>query len=326
MRGVGQQHVSGRVTLGQLDADIVAIRVKRHPCGAGAESAAFFEHPAGKARGQHARRGIIQAQFLLETGITLFIQLIFKNDLALCVKFTRRIVELKIGKGVEGRVARSKPDRDIRLEARCRGPVQPLAEQFALERHIRDVQGLLAEIEFHLEAVGDHGFNLELLAEGLAAQDGPGGPVTGQIFFAGFQFEGIEVIHRLVVGRAVNQLALGVIQVHGHRMTGGDDVLFVLQHESEINIVSRPPDPALSIDITFDTLLDLLAADIEMAGGQGGALAELEITALPVVVGNQIKRPTAEIDGGHALFVRGGLADGLVLEIQESQLDICQGA
>ena len=204
--------------------------------------------------------------------------------------------------------------------------MQPFAEHLALDRHVGGGERFLAEVELDLEPVGHHRFDLHGLSEHAATELRLGSPVAGRRIVGRLQRERVEPADRFGVRDGLDELSLRVVQAHAHRMLGRQRAILVLQHEGEVDVVARPPYPALAIDEALEAGLDLLAADVEMAGGQRAAAVDLEIAFLAAMLGQHIEgRAAGGLAGGGQLGetvrVGGRGAGRLILEVHHREID-----
>jgi hypothetical protein len=59
-----------------------------------------------------------------------------------------------------------------------------------------------------------------------------------------------------------------VLELEEHRMVGRQRLQPVIEHETQVQVVARPPDSALAVNEALDARLGLLAAHVEVADGK----------------------------------------------------------
>ena len=211
---------------------------------------------------------------------------------------------------------------DVRIETRGQSTRQPLTEELRRERHVAALERLRAEIESDFETVGHHRLDTERFRERGAAEPCPRSPDTGWCVLRGLHREGIEPAHGLRVGQVLNDLPSRAHELHRHRVLGRDGAGLVLDDQSEMKIIAGPPDAALAINGRLDPVGESLAADIEMAHGKRRAARELEIALIGAFLREEIERCGFDVDLCETVDVRSRVADALVLEIHEVDVDV----
>ncbi len=100
-----------------------------------------------------------------------------------------------------------------------------------------------------------------------------------------------------------------------HGMARRQDLLAVEEGEGQVEGVARPPDAALAVEDALDALLGDLAADVEMAQGQGAFAGDAQVADVAAALRRNVEGPVLEGEDGEAVGVARRFAEELVLVV-----------
>ena len=212
----------------------------------------------------------------------------------------------------------------VHLEIAARGAVEP-GHGHVEAALFAGIGGQVAFREMHLdiELVGLDGLDAERLAEGLAAQAHVHAPAPRGGVFGRREREMVEVGGAAACGEGLHELAVGIAQLRGDGMARRERGVVEKGHDADVQRVARAPDAAFAEDIGLDAAFVRGAADVEVAGGEGLLVAEVEVGEVLAARGGDEAAVLDPAEGDAALAV--GLALGQLLLGEAVELDAGAG-
>ena len=138
----------------------------------------------------------------------------------------------------------------------------------------------------------------------------------------GRDFERVESVGRLVAGLPHKELTLRRIDVYGSRVAVRNLLVAVKNHR-KVKCVTWSPDPAFSINVSFQAFLKCLAAGIESAQRFFVSVVYFQICFRSGLFCIDNERLTLQLDFCHAVTLALGLTDFLQLIVVDCYL--CAG-
>ena len=161
-------------------------------------------------------------------------------------------------------------DIDLRFETGSDQSIEPFGIQVGFASILKADN--LRSVELDLQTVRFHRLHAEVFPHDTVAEFEYRLPQASLITRAGLNHVGIDAAHRVVVGLASVHPVGGVTDFHHHGVVGGQLLVEVRQHEVELQFIAGTPDSSVGVGECGHALFDGLAADVELAIGEGVAV------------------------------------------------------
>ncbi len=325
VRGVRAQHVAGVVALGNQNAH-VALEGKPDSIHAHVGFiAAGLGDGAGESRLQGGGWRFGEIQLCADRCLALRIQRARPDLLAIGGEGARRVFEDVFAVAIEAQGKRDQRGGHFRGKSSGGSSMEPLPEKASFQA--RAAQGVGVPLQLHIQAIGLDHLDGEGLGEMAIAHPCGGRPVAGGAFRIGGQPENLESRGVEGSGLLFRELATGVAQLEPDGVAGGNDVVLVLDKKCQEDAVAGTPDAALPEERPLHAAFGPVAAHFEVRGGQGRAGRNLQVADILAFGGLEEEWHVAGLglELHEAVAGRGGLADGLSLEVVDHHIHSRQG-
>ena len=317
-----------------LDADVDVEGGQAELAVAGAEFAGRLVGPQGESGTQHAGYGaLVQLDAGADRTAAAAVRLHGGVGEALVREFPRIILEIEVLVALEGGPGVREVHFAFHLQAAAGSAVQPVHGDGAARVAVHADQRR-GETQVDVQLVGLDGLDADALGEGLAAELDLHGPASRPGVGMGREGEMEQGLALVAPGQGLDLLAVRVAQPGRHRIAGRQGAV-VKEHDGpDVEGVAGTPDAPFAEDIGLDAIPVGRAFDVEVAGGQGFLVLQVQVGVAVAGSGDEEAGVVPCGDGevsvpvGHALAellpdevveLDAGAADGLAAEDVEGE-------